>query len=146
MLRNYPNPPQSEDTVVLAAVDAEATQVLPAIRPVFSSDSSPEPGADDDGTPGYYGKHERITRAGNAVRTAVRTAGEIMITFGLVLLLFSAYEIWGKAALVNEHQHDLDAQLNQDWGDPTVEPSVPATPGATSTPKALPAPDRKSVV
>jgi sortase A len=138
MLRNHPNPPHADDTVVLAAINADETQVLPAIRPPVAP---PAAGHDDDeGAPGYYGKHERITRAGNAVRTAVRTAGEIMITFGLILLLFSAYEIWGKSALVNEHQHDLDAQLNQDWGDPTVDQGAPPTPGATSTAKPLPPP------
>ena len=41
--------------------------------------------------------------------------GEIMVTFGLVLLLFAAYEVWGKAAIVRDHQHDLEPQLDQEW-------------------------------
>jgi LPXTG-site transpeptidase (sortase) family protein len=55
-----------------------------------------------------------------------------MITVGLILLLFSAYEVWGKAVIVNDHQKDLDAQLAQDWGSAT--PSTP-TPGPSAPPK-----------
>lgn len=65
----------------------------------------------------------------SVTRRAVHTAGELMITFGLILLLFASYEIWGKAAIVNSHQSDLDAALEQEWGDegpPTVEdPEAP---------------------
>jgi sortase A len=62
-------------------------------------------------------------RQGKAVlRTTVRTIGELMITVGLALLLFSAYEVWGKALIVSDHQRDLDSQLAQSWnpGDGTV--------------------------
>lgn len=65
---------------------------------------------------------------GSLARTSVRTLGELMITAGLILLLFSAYEVWGKAIIVDGHQKDLDAQLAQAWGTPT------GTPGPTSTP------------
>jgi LPXTG-site transpeptidase (sortase) family protein len=115
---SHPFPPRdrSDDTVVLEPVRAnDETRALPAIRPQSVAD---EPGG------GYFGKHERTTKAGNAIRTSIRTAGEIMITLGLVLLLFSAYEVWGKSAIINEHQNDLDALLNQDWGDPTVTAST----------------------
>ena len=44
-----------------------------------------------------------------------------MITLGLVLLLFAAYEVWGKAVIVNDHQNDLDSQLTQEWA--TTRPS-----------------------
>jgi sortase A len=82
------------------------------------------------------------------LRTAARATGEVMITLGVILLLFAAYEIWGKAAIINEHQQDLNAQLEQEWGseDPTVglptipvpgenpssSPDVPATPPGSS--------------
>jgi sortase A len=65
------------------------------------------------------------------VRVGVRTLGELMITMGLVLLLFSAYEVWGKAMIVDDRQKDLDAQLAHDWGGGAA--TTPG-PGATSAP------------
>ena len=65
-----------------------------------------------------------------------------MITFGLVLLLFAGYEIWGKAAIVDSHQADLDSQLEQEWGgdDPTVV-VPPVDPSASPSPtQAAPPP------
>jgi LPXTG-site transpeptidase (sortase) family protein len=65
-------------------------------------------------------------------RTIVRGIGEIMITLGLVVLLFAGYEVWGKAAIVNDHQNALDQQLEQEWAqDPTVGPSGEPTTGPT---------------
>jgi sortase A len=72
---------------------------------------------------------------GSAVRAGARVVGELLITCGLVLLLFAAYEVWGKAALVNAHQRDLERQLAQDWdtvGVPT--PSPAGTVGAGPAP------------
>lgn len=78
------------------------------------------------------------------VRTTVRAAGELMITFGLIVLLFAAYEVWGKAAIVNAHQTGLDKQLSQLWGDPSDDPTVP--PGASPTPnKPLAAPSGDAI-
>jgi sortase A len=68
------------------------------------------------------------------VRAGVRTLGELMITIGLVLLLFSAYEVWGKAMIVDGRQKDLDAQLAQDWGGAGATPTP--GPGGTSAPPA----------
>jgi len=44
--------------------------------------------------------------------------GEILITLGLVLLLFALYEVYGKTEIVHAHQNKLDQQLNQAWGAP----------------------------
>lgn len=68
--------------------------------------------------------HRDGPERGTVLRRSVRTAGEIMITLGLVLLLFAAYEIWGKSVIVNEHQHDLDSQLNSQWAQPGPSVSV----------------------
>jgi LPXTG-site transpeptidase (sortase) family protein len=64
-------------------------------------------------------------------RTASRAVGELLITFGLIVLLFAAYEVWGKGAIVDAHQNDLNRQLSQEWHntpapDPTVQPSASA--------------------
>ncbi|MFC7481949.1 class E sortase [Luedemannella flava] len=74
---------------------------------------------------------------GDVVRTGVRTLGELLITAGLVLLLFAAYEIWGKAVIVQQHQNDLDKQLAQIWGD-SGDPSHGPTTAAPSAGKAPP--------
>nr|WP_227457222.1 class E sortase [Micromonospora purpureochromogenes] len=83
---------------------------------------------------GYRSVYSELTRptAGSRLRTVVRGAGELLITFGLVVLLFAGYEIWGKAVIVDAHQSDLNSQLAEEWGaDPTVAP----TTGPTVKPK-----------
>ncbi|MFD6609590.1 class E sortase [Micromonospora chalcea] len=83
---------------------------------------------------GYRSVYSELTRptAGSRLRTVVRGTGELLITFGLVVLLFAGYEIWGKAVIVEAHQSDLNSQLAQEWGaDPTVAP----TTGPTVKPK-----------
>ncbi|MGC5285804.1 class E sortase [Micromonospora sp. DT231] len=78
---------------------------------------------------GYKSVYSELTRPslGSRIRTGVRVTGEILITFGLVVLLFAGYEVWGKSAIVDAHQNDLNKALTQQWGptdDPTVAPSA----------------------
>ncbi|MEU1687224.1 class E sortase [Micromonospora sp. NPDC005707] len=76
---------------------------------------------------GYKSVYSELTRptVGSRLRGIVRGTGEVLITFGLVVLLFAGYEIWGKAVIVDAHQNDLSSQLAQEWGaDPTVAPST----------------------
>ncbi|MEU4472740.1 class E sortase [Micromonospora sp. NPDC023888] len=78
---------------------------------------------------GYKSVYSELTRPslGSRIRTGVRVTGEILITFGLVVLLFAGYEVWGKSAIVDAHQNDLNRALTQEWGptdDPTVVPSA----------------------
>lgn len=78
---------------------------------------------------GYRSVYSELTRptVGSRIRTGVRLTGELLITFGIVVLLFAGYEIWGKTVIVNAHQHDLSNELAQEWQpDPTVGPSQPA--------------------
>ncbi|MER7169720.1 class E sortase [Micromonospora sp. NPDC000207] len=88
---------------------------------------------------GYRSVYSELTRPTfwSRVRTGIRFSGEIMITFGLVVMLFAGYEIWGKSAKVNAHQDDLSAQLAQEWApsdDPTVVPSARPSAAAPETP------------
>ncbi|WP_428962739.1 class E sortase [Micromonospora fluostatini] len=90
----------------------------------------------------YKSVYSELTRPtfGSRLRTGIRFSGEVLITFGLVVLLFAGYEIWGKSAIVDAHQNDLSAQLAQEWGpsgDPTVAPSASPSsgPSAAATPK-----------
>ncbi|MET8912439.1 class E sortase [Micromonospora sp. NPDC004551] len=83
---------------------------------------------------GYKSVYSELTRptVGSRLRTIVRGTGEVLITFGLVVLLFAGYEIWGKTVIVDAHQNDLSSQLAQEWGaDPTVGP----TTGPSAKPK-----------
>ncbi|MEU4771152.1 class E sortase [Micromonospora sp. NPDC023644] len=81
---------------------------------------------------GYKSVYSELTRPslGSRLRTGIRVSGELLITFGLVVLLFAGYEVWGKSAIVDAHQTDLSQQLAQAWGpegDPTVAPSASAS-------------------
>lgn len=79
---------------------------------------------------GYKSVYSELTRPtlGSRLRACVRVTGELLITFGLVVLLFAGYEVWGKSAIVDAHQNDLSQQLAQIWdppgGDPTVASST----------------------
>jgi LPXTG-site transpeptidase (sortase) family protein len=78
---------------------------------------------------GYKSVYSELTRPSLAsrVRTGIRVTGEVLITFGLVVLLFAGYEIWGKSVIVDAHQNDLSGQLAQEWApDPTVGPTGPS--------------------
>jgi sortase A len=138
----------SDDTMVITqpvisdTAPNDATMVITPIRdrpPAEAPESSEPPGPPE---PPARAKGRRRRRPGNpfTVHGTVRGIGEVMITFGLVLLLFSAYEIWGKAAIVDDHQQDLDSQLAQEWGDPTVEPEPGATPTAGPVDAGAPPP------
>ncbi|MEV6811457.1 class E sortase [Micromonospora sp. NPDC051296] len=78
---------------------------------------------------GYQSVYSELTRPTfwSRLRTGLRVGGELLITFGLVVLLFAGYEIWGKSAIVDAHQGELSQQLAEVWGpegDPTVAPSA----------------------
>ncbi|MFD1321209.1 class E sortase [Micromonospora sonneratiae] len=85
---------------------------------------------------GYKSVYSELTRPtiGSRIRSGIRVSGELMITFGLVVLLFAGYEVWGKSAAVSAHQDDLGQQLAQEWGGET-DPTVGPTPTASTSPK-----------
>jgi sortase A len=91
---------------------------------------------------GYRSVFSELTRPtfASRLRTAVRVGGELLITLGLVVLLFAGYEVWGKTTIVNAHQEDLSQQLEQSWQvDPTVGPSASPSTGQ-STGRSAPTP------
>lgn len=45
----------------------------------------------------------------------IRFAGELFITFGLVLLLFCAYELWGTSLYTQRQQQQLTQALQRRW-------------------------------
>jgi sortase A len=50
------------------------------------------------------------------VRTVIRGVGELLVTAGVVVLLFVAYLMWGTALRASGAQHQLSNELNQQWG------------------------------
>jgi sortase A len=113
----------SPETTLIPRI-VEETALIPRAAPLVEPEAEPGPPRRHASKGGLRWPSEK------AIRTSATTLGEIMITFGLVLLLFAAYEIWGKAAIIADHQRDLEAQLNEEWQqpDPTVSPGTGEQP------------------
>src|SRR6185312_6037829 len=54
------------------------------------------------------------------VRQAIRAAGEVLLTVGLVGLLFIGYLIWGTGLRAASAQRALAGKLNQQWQRPAL--------------------------
>lgn len=65
-----------------------------------------------------------------ALRTVGRGVGQLLITLGVILLLFVAYELWFTNLYTNAQQHALARQLQRQWS----APAAPAAPGAALNP------------
>lgn len=66
---------------------------------------------------------------GKRTRTTLRAFAEVFVTFGVVVLLFAAYQIWGKTAEITNAQSDLDQQLEDSWADEDDDPTLEPVPG-----------------
>ena len=148
-----------DQTSVIAAIDVDQTSVIPAIDvnqtsvipqfadatsvlPAILDEPSAAPGTDStDGADGKlydsraWRTRDRRRRSGGPVRTTARVLGEILITLGLVVLLFAVYEVYGKTAIINSHQNQLDQQLQSSWSGPTPTPTN-SSGGKSSAPLA----------
>jgi sortase A len=72
-------------------------------------------------------------------RTIVRGIGQTLITFGLVALLFVAYELWVTDFMAAQSQERLSEQIHEEWAadTPTVAPEQTPTESAPWTPAAI---------
>jgi sortase A len=52
---------------------------------------------------------------GTSVRQAIRCTGEMLLTMGVIGVLFLAYLFWGTAARAASAQQRLGGELNQQW-------------------------------
>ncbi|MDQ1681979.1 MAG: sortase [Frankiaceae bacterium] len=68
----------------------------------------------------------------NAARRAISALGELLVTAGVIVLLFGAYELWGTGLYTAAQQDNLRAALNQSW--------AAASAGATPTQGPSPSP------
>ena len=81
---------------------------------------------------------------GDAVRGGLRLVGEVLITGGLVVLLFAAYLMWGTNLKTAAAQDDLRDELLRQWAQAPAAASVaapaeaPAPDAAASQPVAEP--------
>ena len=124
-------PPRRGATDLIPGPDE--TTILPAI-----SDEAPQPPPEDGRQPkkrravrrhrdlGSAGAGGGRKTAGDWVRSIVRGFGELFITCGLIILLFAAYEIWGKTIEINNHQDDLNSALTEQWN---ANPEAVPLPG-----------------
>lgn len=53
-----------------------------------------------------------------AVRLVARGLGQLLITLGLVILLFVGYELWFTNIIAAQAQSDLKSELKKDWRQP----------------------------
>lgn len=70
------------------------------------------------------------TRAGDAVRTALRGVGQVLITVGVLLLLFTVYELKVTNVVTARDQKQLGQDLQRTWAQPPATPVPGAQPVA----------------
>lgn len=139
----------TDETTILGIIPPKPPPVFfdPAKpRDKWSGEPLPPPVKAIKKSDGYQSIHSEFTRVSvwSMIRTAMRGTGEILITFGLIVLLFAAYEVWGKTAIVDAHQNEFTQQLDRQWNtDPTVDPSPSAAP---SVAPAAPGPNLANVI
>jgi sortase A len=61
---------------------------------------------------------QHTATGGERWRMAVRGVGQLLITAGVVILLFVVYELYGTGFYTREQQHHLQQQLTQQWHQP----------------------------
>ena len=69
-------------------------------------------------------------------RTVVGVVGEVLITLGVIVFLFLAYELWFTGLYTAHAQSSLKSQLRAEWARPAptqLPGEAPASPGASPT-------------
>lgn len=86
--------------------------------------------------------------ADTPVRRVVRSFGEVLITFGLIVLLFAGYEVVGKQHQINGVQDKYNNKLDQKWAKAPTHSADDAPPleGGALARLYIPRFDKKLVV
>lgn len=101
---------EDDDTVVLPAVGGQAHR--------------PSPGPRQPGGPAQH--RARRPTGGDRVRAAMSVTGELLITLGVVVLLFVAYEVYVTDWVSHGKQRDATVALDDSWAaSPTEAPAAP---------------------
>jgi sortase A len=74
----------------------------------------------------------RLSRQADAARI-IGVVGEVLITLGVIVFLFLAYELWFTGLYTAHAQADFKQQLRSQWATPQVLPGE-SGPGATPAP------------
>ncbi|GAA2512257.1 class E sortase [Pilimelia columellifera] len=150
---SQPGSPTGPDDPDGAAASAEPARGRATIAAAEVPPAGPPAVAPIGGQSDYRSVHSELTRASPAsmIRAAIRGFGELMITVGMVILLFAGYEVWGKTAIVDAAQSDLDTALSQQWDVPAgatapAKPSGKPPPGGAVARLHIPRLDKRWVV
>lgn len=73
-----------------------------------------------------------------SVRTVIRGLGQLLITAGVVVLLFCVYELWGTGLYTSQQQTKITQQLQKQWADPVPRASPGTGSSASADPLAAP--------
>ncbi|SCX58775.1 sortase A [Klenkia marina] len=149
-----PPPPPPADDATVWTDRVPAVPSVPPVPPTASASSAEGDGTEDDASadrvtedrvteddvaadratadhavqedePRAVRRPERTT--GDLVRTGIRGVGQLLVTAGLVVLLFVVYEVWVTDLTSDRKQDALSSELREDWqgDDPTV-PTLPS--------------------
>jgi sortase A len=79
--------------------------------------------------------------ASATVRTVIGAIGRVLVTIGVLILLFVAYQLWGTGIYEARAQSDLESQFNRELSRQRSQGTTTTTaaPKATTAPLALPA-------
>ena len=82
-----------------------------------------------------------MSRRSDAVRTVVRGTGQLLITLGVVVLLFCVYELKVTNLVTAQAQEQLSDDLRRSWAEPAARTALPGpspSPSASAPPSAPP--------
>lgn len=111
--------PREDDTVVIRAVAEDDTVVLPRVTDA----PSPQPRS----------RRRHAKGPADRARTAIGVAGELLITMGVVVLLFVAYEVYVTDWMSAGKQREATTALDELWSEPP-----PVDPGNQRSEKFRP--------
>nr|WP_068692301.1 class E sortase [Thermobifida halotolerans] len=81
------------------------------------------------------------------MRVTFRTIGELLFTAGVVMLLFAAFQIWGKQFQTDAEQERLDQAMAEQWAAQEEQgPDSEPLPGTANSRLYIPATDQEWVV
>ncbi|THV41604.1 class E sortase [Glycomyces buryatensis] len=118
--RPGPGPSDHDRTTALrppSAAKPERAPLVPepdgtAILPQIMDGAAAPPGS---ANPGRKKRTVKRHRAEAAARGTIRGIGEILISFGAIVLLYAAYEVFGVTTQINNEQQTLSTDLDSNW-------------------------------
>lgn len=84
---------------------------------------------------------EKTNGARKAISIAVQVTGEILLTLGVLLLLFVGWQIWWTDVVANKEHQEILTQLNDEWGVTTSQ----IAPAETGDPPIVEQPAEKTI-